>query len=38
MSDYTKKDLNKEIKWFESKIAKFLNSDAKITRVCIYYK
>ncbi len=30
----TKDDLDKEVEWFENKIAEFLNNHAKITRVC----
>ena len=34
----TKDDFDKEVEWFENKIAEFLNNRAKITRVCAYFK
>ena len=37
-SECTKEDLDKEVEWFESKIAELLNNHAKITRVCAYSK
>ena len=37
-SECTKKDLDKEVEWFESKTAELLNSHAKITRVYAYSK
>lgn len=35
---YTKKDLNKEVEWFKSKIVRLLNNYAKITKINIYSK
>lgn len=37
-SECTKEELDKEVKWFESKTAELLNIYAMITRVCAYSK
>lgn len=34
----TKEDLDKEVEWFESKLARLLNNHAKVTRITAYSK
>ena len=34
----TKEDLDREVKWFESKLVRLLNNHAKITRITSYSK
>lgn len=38
MSECIKKDLNKKVKWFESKITELLNNHIKDIRVYAYLK
>lgn len=38
MSECTRKNFEKEVEWFKSKIIELFNIHAKITRVCAYSK